>query len=140
MYLPIKAMHLISLVSWFAGLFYIFRLYVYHRQHSTNESVTSVLHVMERRLLKAIIIPASLLTLGTGLTLVWIRSDVLSETWFWGKMTLVLFLFAYQGLAWRTCFRFRDGRYDLSEKACRIINELPTIVLIGAVFFVVLKP
>lgn len=140
MYLAMKALHIISVVCWFAGLFYIFRLFVYHRQNAGNENITAVLHVMERRLLKAITIPASLMTLFSGAVLVSLQTQFLIQPWFWSKMALVVLLFCYQGLAWRTCFRFRDGNYDLSEKACRIINEVPTLVLIGAVLLVIFKP
>lgn len=140
MYLPIKALHLISLVSWFAGLFYVFRLFVYHRIHAGDDRLTSVFHIMERRLLKAIIFPASLMTVASGAGLVTIRTDVLSEPWFWGKMTLVAGLFVYQGFAWRTCVNFHKGCYNLSERACRVMNEAPTLVLVGAVLLVVFKP
>lgn len=136
----LKALHIISVVCWFAGLFYIFRLFVYHRQKSEDGSVAALLHVMERRLLKAIILPASITTLLSGLSLISQHPYVLFQPWFWGKMFLILLLLCYQALAWRTCSRFRDGRFDLSERACRIINEVPTIVLIGAVLLVVLRP
>lgn len=136
----LKALHIISVVCWFAGLFYIFRLFVYHRQKCEDGNVTALLHVMERRLLKAIIFPASITTLLSGLSLVSRHPYVLSQPWFWGKMFLILLLLGYQALAWRTCSRFREGHFDLSERSCRIINEIPTLVLIGAVFLVVLKP
>lgn len=139
MYRTLIALHIISVVSWFAGLFYIFRLFVYHRQNSENKSVTAVLQTMERRLLKAITVPASVMTLVSGTSLVSLQPEFLLQRWFWFKMALVFLLLCYQALAWRTCFRFRDGIYDLSEAACRVINELPTVVLIGAVFLVIFK-
>lgn len=136
----LKALHLISLVAWFAGLFYIFRLYVYHRANCNEAKLCSVFETMERRLLKAIIYPAMIMTLGTGSSLVFIHPYVLSQPWFWMKMSLVAWLLFYQGLAQFTCLRFQDKDFYLSEARCRLFNELPTLVLIGAVFLVVLKP
>lgn len=140
MHQTVLALHVISVVCWFAGLFYIFRLFVYHRQHSQNESLCAVFQTMERRLLKAITVPASVMTLLSGGWLVSLRPEFLTQRWFLSKMALVFFLLCYQALAWRTLIRFRDGNYDLSEKACRMINEIPTLILIGAVLLVMFKP
>lgn len=139
-YAFLKACHLIAIVAWFAGLFYVFRLFVYHRRNAGDERVEAVLRTMERRLLKAIILPASIAALLTGVLLISSRPELVTRFWFLGKMSFVALLLTYQTLAWKTYSRFRDGRYSLSEGACRALNEVPTIVLIGAVLLAVLKP
>lgn len=139
-YLELKALHIISVVAWFAGLFYIFRLFVYHHQNSANGPSCQMLSTMERRLLYAIIFPANAMTLLSGTALVSASTGFLAQNWFWAKISLVVFLLLYQLLAWRTFCRFRRGDFYLSEKACRVINEIPTVLLIGIVFLVVLKP
>jgi putative membrane protein len=127
-------------VAWFAGLFYIFRLFVYHRQNSGKGEVAALFSLMEGRLLKAIILPASLSTLGFGLALLHVNSALLREPWIWIKLFLVLLLFGYQGLSHWVHRRFRAGDFVLTEKHCRIINEFPTLILIAVVFLAVLKP
>ncbi len=140
MYLEIKALHLISMVTWFAGLFYIFRLFVYHRENCGNPEICALFSVMERRLLSLIILPASLATACFGFTLAYLNPQVLSASWLWAKLGLVILLFCYQALAYRTYQSFGRAQFFLSARACRIINEAPTIVLIGVVFLAVLKP
>ena len=140
MYLGIKALHIVSLVAWFAGLFYIFRLFVYHRREFQNAPLCSVFVEMERKLLRIITLPAGLLTLGSGIAMLALSPGWLSQRWFHVKMLGVIALFAYQGLAFHTLKRFSKGDFFLSEKACRIINEFPTIFLILNVSMAILKP
>lgn len=140
MYLGIKVLHVVSLVAWFAGLFYIFRLFVYHRRESQNASICAVFAEMERKLLKIITLPASLLTLASGIAMLALSPDWLSQRWFHIKMVGVIALYAYQWLAFYTQNCFSRGDFYLSERACRIINEFPTIFLILNVSMAVLKP
>jgi putative membrane protein len=140
MYLEVKALHIITVVAWFAGLFYIFRLFVYHRKSHANEDVCAVLSIMERKLLRYICLPAMIAVLATGTILVALMPVFMTQKWFWIKIALVALLLAYQGLAELTYQRFSEGRFFLSEKECRFINEFPTLVLMGAVLLVVLKP
>lgn len=140
MYLEIKALHLISMVAWFAGLFYIFRLFVYHRENSENSQICALFSVMERRLLSLIILPASLATASFGLMLAFLNPQVLSATWLWAKLAFVVLLFCYQALAYRTYRCFGKAHFFLSSRACRILNEVPTVLLIVVVFLAVLKP
>jgi len=139
-YLELKAIHIISVIAWFAGLFYIFRLYVYHRQNSANDDVSKIFSLMERRLLYFIITPASILTLLSGGYLITLNTAYLGQKWLWLKLLFVGFLLAYQFLSWLTYLRFEKGQFILSEKQCRCINEWPTLVLVVVVFLVVLKP
>lgn len=139
-YLWIKALHLIFLVAWFAGLFYIFRLFVYHVEHRGESNMAAAYSVMERKLLYIIMHPAMLLTLLFGVLLIAANPPVLQAGWFHAKLGLVLLLICYQILAGITHKRFVQGNYWLSEKACRIINEIPTLLLILIVILAVVKP
>lgn len=139
-YLELKAIHIISVIAWFAGLFYIFRLYVYHRQNSENKEACKIFSTMEYKLLCFIITPASILTTVTGTGLVTMNPSYLEQKWLWLKILFVVFLLTYQFISWMTFLRFEKGQFILSEKQCRCINEWPTIVLVVVVFLVVLKP
>ncbi len=139
-YLTLKSLHLISMVAWFAGLFYIFRLFVYHRMQHSSVEVCGLLSQMERRLISFIILPASLATLLFGLSLLALNPSLLNRSWLWLKLFLVISLFGYQWLAAHTRQRFFRGEFYLSEKSCRMINEFPTLVLIIVVLLAVLKP
>lgn len=139
-YLWLKAFHLIFMVAWFAGLFYIFRLFVYHVQHRSEPAVTATLTVMERKLIRFIIHPAMGMTILFGLLLIRENPAVLTAPWFWAKLGAVFFLIAYQIFAAMTHNRFSRNDYFLSERNCRIINEIPTVLLIVIILLVVLKP
>lgn len=139
-YFWIKALHIVGIVAWFAGLFYIFRLFVYHVRERDKEAVTRVFSEMERKLLRIITVPAGIFVILTGGALAWLMPGVLSTEWFWIKMVGVLVLHAYQALAVHVHRRFASGDYFLSEKACRVINEIPTLCLLLNVAMAVLKP
>jgi putative membrane protein len=140
MYLSIKALHIILIVAWFAGLFYIFRLFVYHRQNSLNFSICELMGTMEKRLFYMIIMPASILAVISGLTLLFLNPIFITQGWFWTKIMFVVSLFIYQFFSFRVMQRFEQRHFFISERVCRIINEVPTIVLISVVFLVVVKP
>jgi putative membrane protein len=139
-YFVVKSLHLISLVAWFAGLFYIFRLFVYHRAHGEKEEMAAVFSVMEGKLLKVIIWPASLATATFGGALLYLNPALLQQGWLHAKLFLVALLLAYQLFSHLTWRRFQAGHYFLNERHCRIINEIPTLILFAAVFLAVLKP
>ncbi len=139
-YLILKSLHLISMVAWFAGLFYIFRLFVYHRMKKDSREACELLEVMERKLLSYIILPASIATAFFGTWLLALNPALLKGTWIWIKLGLVAGLLGYQVLSGVTRKRFLKKDFYLSEKACRMINELPTLILIAVVFLAVLKP
>ena len=135
-YLWIKAFHVIAVIAWYAGLFYIFRLYVYHVQKRDEPAVTATLEVMERRLLRGIMMPAMVVSIGLGTTMLWMQPALLKMPWLHLKLTAILFLLGYHGLASHTRKRFLRKEYFLSEAACRWINEVPTVllfVIVGAV-------
>lgn len=139
-YLWLKALHLISLVAWFAGLFYIFRLFVYHVKHKDRPEMVETFRVMERKLLSIIMVPAMTLTILFGMLLVAVNPPVLRASWFHLKLLFVLILVAYHLFAGITHGRFARGDYFLSERACRVINEVPTVALIVIVILAVIKP
>ena len=135
-YLWVKAGHVIAVIAWYAGLFYIFRLYVYHVQKREEPAVTATLEVMERRLLRGIMMPAMVVSIGLGITMLWMQPALLQMPWLHLKLTAILFLLGYHGLASHTRKRFLRKEYFLSETACRWINEVPTVllfVIVGAV-------
>ena len=139
-YLWLKAFHLISMVAWFAGLFYIFRLFVYHVKYRDQENMRLAYVQMERKLLYIIMHPAMLLTVLLGILLIALNPAVLRAPWFHVKLLAVLGLIGYQIFAGITAKRFARGDFFLSEKACRLINEVPTLLLILIVIMVVVKP
>lgn len=140
LYLIVKSLHLIGVVSWFAGLFYIFRLYVYHVENKDKSEICSVLSVMERRLYYFITTPAMLFTLLMGIVLMVLNPSLLLAGWFHAKIFFLLPLFAYHFFAGHVRVRLLAGDYFLSGRQCRLINEVPALVLVAVVFLAVLKP
>lgn len=138
-YLWVKAFHVIAVIAWYAGLFYIFRLYVYHVQKRNEPAVTATLEVMERRLLRGIMMPAMVLSIGLGATMLWMNPGLLRMPWMHLKLTAIVLLLGYHGLALHTRKRFLQGDYFLSETACRWINEVPTVILFVIVIAVIVR-
>jgi putative membrane protein len=134
-----KALHVISVIAWMAGMFYLPRLFVYHCDAAPGSIQSETFKVMERRLLVAIINPAMIASWIFGLWLVfqggWLRAG-----WFHGKLLLVVLLSAMHGAlsAWVRAFAADKNRH--SQKFYRIINEVPTVLMIGIVILVVVKP
>lgn len=133
-------LHLIAMVAWFAGLFYIFRLFVYHVKHQTEPSVVATLTTMEHKLLKIIMMPAMLTTWGFGLAMLVLQPFWLKQGWLILKLVGLLGLTAYHLYSIHIHRRMTTGVYPLSEKACRAINEVPTLLLLLIVFLAVIKP
>ncbi|MDE0093021.1 MAG: CopD family protein [Gammaproteobacteria bacterium] len=138
--LYLKALHLIFAVAWFAALFYLPRLFVYHAEAEDSISIERF-KTMERRLHLGILMPSSLLTLVFGL---WITSltwyVLISSLWYWLKLLCILLLFAYQGMCSRFRREFAEDRNTRSAKFFRWFNEVPLIFLIAIIFLAVLKP
>jgi len=134
-----KAFHLIAVIAWMAGMLYLPRLFVYHCEAELGSRQSETFKIMERRLLKAIINPAMIATWLLGLGLAW------SGSWFWShwleaKIALVLAMSAVHGLFTYWVRDFAADRNRHSQKFYRIINEIPTILMIGIVLLAVLKP
>lgn len=144
MYEWIKAFHIIAVIAWMAGMLYLPRLFVYHCAAETGSVQSETFKVMERRLLRAIINPAMIATWVLGLWLAWLGPDSrygwFASSWLWAKIILVLALSAVHGLLARWRKDFAQDRNRHSQKFYRIINELPTVLMILIVLLVVLKP
>lgn len=140
-YLWVKVLHVLAVISWMAGLFYLPRLFVYHAENLGTPELTTVFKVMERRLLKAIMRPAGFVSVLTGLWLIWLGSWYGPvPVWLWLKLIFILAMLSVHGLLEMHAGRFRDARETKSGRYFRIINEIPTVLLIGIVIFVILKP
>jgi protoporphyrinogen IX oxidase len=137
----LRALHIIGVVTWFAGLFYIFRLYVYHVENRDKPELVATLEVMERRLYRGICWPAMIATTVFGLWL-WSSSwrGYLALGWFHVKLTALLALFGYHFYSGKVRKDFAAGRIDLSSRQCRLINEVPTVLLLIIVIMAVVKP
>ena len=144
MYEWIKALHIIAVIAWMAGMLYLPRLFVYHCAAETGSVQSETFKVMERRLLRAIINPAMVATWIFGLWLAWLGPDSrygwFASGWLWAKIALVLALSAVHGLLARWRKDFAQDRNRHSQKFYRIINEVPTVLMILIVLLVVLKP
>ena len=139
-YLLLKSLHLIAVFSWMAGLLYLPRIFVYHSEN-TNETVTSVFKIMERKLFYYIMTPAMVLSWLFGLLLIsQIGFDQLGELWLKIKFILVIFLTTYHFYLGRLLNSFRIDKNDKSSKFYRYINEIPTLLLILIIFVVIFKP
>ena len=136
----IKALHIIAVIAWMAGMLYLPRLFVYHCEAEAGSKQSETFKVMERRLLKAIINPAMIVTWLAGLYLAW-AGHWLSAGWLHGKLLLVLRAIGRPRLFFplRQGFRGRP-KSAKSQKFYRGINEVPTVLMIGIVILVVVKP
>jgi putative membrane protein len=139
-FLWMKALHLISLVSWFAGLFYLPRLFVYYAEKRQPDVRTTLL-TMQEKLWKVIMVPASLLTALFGLILLYLTWETnLNQPWFHIKGVLLFLLYTYHFYLGRILSGLKRGESPKSGKFYRILNEFPTIVLVLIILLVVLKP
>jgi len=138
-YLWIKAFHLIAVIAWMAGMLYLPRLLVYHAEAQPGSKQSETFKVMERRLLKAIINPAMMATWALGLWLVW-AGGFWASGWFHAKLALVLAMSAMHGLFARWVKDFAADRNQRPPKFYRWMNEVPTLLMIGIVILVMVKP
>jgi len=139
MYEWIKALHIIAVISWMAGMLYLPRLFVYHCEAEKGSKQSETFKVMERRLIRAIINPAMIVTWLAGLYLAWV-GHWFSSGWLQIKLVLVLIMSAVHGLFSRWRRDFAADRNSRSQKFYRIINEVPTVLMIGIVILVIVKP
>jgi putative membrane protein len=135
----IKALHIIAVIAWMAGMLYLPRLFVYHSEAETGSKQSETFKVMERRLLRAIINPAMLVTWLAGIYLAWV-GHWLAAGWLHGKLLLVLVLSGVHGFFARCVRDFAADRNQRSQRFYRFINEVPTVLMIGIVILVVVKP
>ena len=140
LYLAFKALHLIAVISWMAGLLYLPRIFVYHSETSSSD-VMEVFKVMEKRLFIYIMNPAMILSWLFGLILIHsIGIQSFSEFWLIAKIVLVILLTFYHFFLFNCLNNFSLDRNERSSKFFRVINEVPTVLLIVIIFLVVFKP
>ena len=139
MYEWLKALHVIAVMSWMAGMLYLPRLFVYHCEAGPGSKQSETFKVMERRLLKAIINPAMVVTWIVGLYLAW-AGHWYTAGWFHAKFALVLAMSGLHGFFSARVRDFRLDRNTRSHKFYRIINEVVTLLMVGIVILVIVKP
>lgn len=140
LYSTIHALHLIAIVCWFAGLFYLPRLYVYHAENQNKDQCTEMLKVMERRLYRGIMIPAMLATWGLGLYLIHLNPAWMQQGWLHTKLSLVVVLTIYHFSLGHYRKKFAAEENRRTGRFFRMYNEVPTIFLIAIVLLAVIKP
>jgi protoporphyrinogen IX oxidase len=139
MYSWIKALHILAVISFMAGMLYLPRLFVYHADAAPGSAQSETFKVMERRLLKAIMNPALIVVWLTGLWLAY-DSGFFRAPWLHAKFTLVLVLSGLHGYFTRTVRVFASDANHKSARYYRILNEIPTVLMILIVILVVVKP
>ena len=140
-YLVFKSLHLISVISWMAGLLYLPRIFVYHAENSHDRKISEVFKTMEKKLYFYIMTPAMILSWIFGLLLIHsIGFQQLGQTWMILKIIFVIFLTLYHFYLGKTLNQFKFDQNTHSHKFYRLINEIPTILLILIVFAVIFKP
>jgi protoporphyrinogen IX oxidase len=140
-YLLIKSLHLISVIAWMAGLLYLPRIFVYHVENKDKKQATDIFEVMEKRLFYYIMVPSMILTWLFGILLVFLNElEVLFQLWFQLKIILIFLLSIFNDYLGRCIYSLKNNTNTKSAKYFRIINEIPTLLLILIVFIVVFKP
>lgn len=139
-YFWFKALHLIFMVTWFAGLFYMFRLFVYHVEEKQKPDATNMLKKMEYRLYFFITTPGMILTFIFGFFLLGQNPQILSQLWFQIKFTLLILLTIYHLFIGYSLRRFKSDDIFLNSKQCRMINEIPILFLVSIVLLAVFRP
>ncbi len=140
-YLLFKSLHLIAVISWMAGLLYLPRIFVYHAENNSEEKVSEIFKVMEKKLYFYIMTPAMTLSWLFGLLLIHsIGFQQLGQTWMLLKLIFVIILTLYHFYLGRLLSQFKIDNNTYSHKFYRYINEIPTILLILIVFVVTFKP
>lgn len=139
MYEWIKALHVLAVISWMAGLLYLPRLFVYHANALKASETSETFKIMERRLLKAIMTPAMIVSWISGLYIAWL-AEFFRSGWFHGKLSLVLVMSAVHGLLEVHVKRFARDDNLKASRYFRILNEVPTVLMVGIVVLVIVKP
>jgi protoporphyrinogen IX oxidase len=138
-YMWVKAVHVIAIISWMAGMLYLPRLFVYHCDAAPGSELSETLKVMERRLLRAIINPAMGFAWVLGLWLAW-QGGFLMAGWFHVKLALVIALSGLHGFLSASVRRFATDQNTTSARNWRIINEAPAVLMVLIVILVIVKP
>ncbi len=141
LYSWLKALHVIAVISWMAGLLYLPRLYVYHCAQEPGSAASETFKVMERKLLRYIMNPAMIVSFLLGAWLIWeLGPGAWSLGWLHAKITLVILLAASHGMMAKWRRDFEEDRNRHSERFYRMMNEVPTVLMIGIVILAVVEP
>jgi len=138
-YLWLKALHVVAIIAWMAGLLYLPRLFVYHADAPVGSEQSELFKVMERRLLTYIMTPAMLISWVLGLWLAW-QAGFFSSGWFHAKLALAILLSGAHGYLAASVRRFSNDINDKPSRHWRIVNEVPTVLMILIVILVIVKP
>ena len=139
-YLWIKALHVISVIAWMAGMLYLPRLFVYHAAAERGSELSETLKVMERRLLRAIVNPAMIASFGFGIWMLVLVPEYLTSTWFLVKAAALLAMGAVHGAFSKWRKEFAEDRNLRPARFYRIANEVPAVLMFVIVLMVILKP
>ena len=140
-YLLFKSLHLVAVISWMAGLLYLPRIFVYHVENKEKKESTDIFEVMEKRLFFYIMRPAMIFTWIFGLILIYLNGiEIFSQLWIQIKIALVVLLSVYNDYLGKCVKILKLGKNKKSARFYRIINEIPTVLLIFIVFVVIFKP
>ncbi|WP_170827343.1 CopD family protein [Arcticibacter eurypsychrophilus] len=144
MYLYVKAIHIIFVICWMAGLFYIVRLFIYHIEaNDKTEQERIVLHpqfeLMESRLWNVITTPAMLISLLAGVYMLYLNPYLLEMDWMWVKLSFVVGLLVYHFICQKIMLQLRKGVFKWTSMQLRVWNEVATLLLFAIVFVVILK-
>jgi protoporphyrinogen IX oxidase len=139
LYLWLKAFHVIAVIAWMAGMLYLPRLFVYHCEAQKGSIQSETFKIMERRLLRAIINPAMIVTWVLGLYLLW-DGGWYTSGWMHAKIALVLVMSGLHGVYVKRLKDFAADKNTKPAKYYRILNEVPTVLMIGIVILVIVKP
>jgi putative membrane protein len=135
----IKAIHVVAIISWMAGLLYLPRLFIYHCDAPVGSQQSETFKMMERRLLTIIMTPAMVIAWALGLWLAWVGGH-LWEPWFLAKFALVVALSGVHGYFAKSVRAFAEDRNDKPPRHWRLVNEAPTLLMIAIVILVIVKP
>ena len=136
----IKALHILSVISWMVGLLYLPRLFVYHAEVKVGTLRAETFKVMERRLLKAIMTPAMIASFIFGIWMITLNHEILFQTWFQIKIVAVLTMAACHGKFSKMRRLLENDVHPLSSRTYRVWNEVPTVLMTIIVFMSILKP
>jgi len=141
-FLWIKAAHILSVISWMAGMLYLPRLFVYHVDSTPGGGQSETFKIMERRLLKGIMTPAMIASWGFGLAMIFTPGivDFATDFWLHAKLTAVVVLSGVHEYLAKTVRIFADDRNEKSARFFRVINEVPTVLMIVIVVLVIVRP
>ncbi|HMU39782.1 MAG TPA: CopD family protein [Pseudomonadota bacterium] len=135
----VKALHVIMVISWMAGLLYVYRLFVYHAME-TEQVCRDRFQVMERRLIRGIAHPSGFLSVATGIAMIVLNPALVKMPWMHVKLTLVLGLLLSHGQAMYYRKKLLENPTAYSHRKFRVLNEVPTLLMIGIVIMVIVRP